>query len=654
MTAISVNPPYPIFTDVDGNPLNDGYIYVGIANQNPEVLPVAVYWDSALTIPAVQPIRTNGGYPARNGTPSRVYTSSDYSITVRNKNGSFVYSAPVSTTYLSSEQVSADDGSGGSLWTTAQGFINKVLSSTGSSILGYIQAGLNRIGTTAQSKLREHHSVFDFMTSAQIAAVKAGTVVDVSSAVQTAIQSINSENITTLYFPAGEYYLATPIVIDMSLQKGLRLTGDSMAGFFATEPGGTKIYGGSGIESLFILTRPDLGTASGYSFECDHISFRSAKTGVGGALSAIKNKIAGAPARLFIVESCNFLQFDKAILSDLSEAVAANPAQTTGICQVILRKNSFVACNYSLYGTGGLGSVMDLVFCDSVSENGGKIYATQLGGTCLISDNLLEGQADAVEINMGYGACEIARNYFEANSGILIKITATNPASKATIRNNYTYNSAGSHVTIENCLTLVEENFEGAGVNFSTPRSNGRSRWNNQSVQRPMTFSFNMCYDLSSISHKTSLLPATLTGAAYVSGGGVTEVTPIGSLDVATLASGPGNWMTPAAPLNANDAIVATALVRRRVGTPFLYLAVYDNAYAYLTNTDTSQAVEGAAVGEWVVWTAVCKVTSGSGGNPRIRWVSAGGTVDIAATYFYSLSAPVANSTPVHLCLPNP
>lgn len=93
MPAISVNQPYPIFTDADGQPLDDAYIYIGAANQNPVSNPITVYWDAALTIPASQPIRTSGGYPVYNGTPARFYVGSSYSILVKDKNGTFVYTA---------------------------------------------------------------------------------------------------------------------------------------------------------------------------------------------------------------------------------------------------------------------------------------------------------------------------------------------------------------------------------------------------------------------------------------------------------------------------------------------------------------------------------------------------------------------------------
>jgi hypothetical protein len=93
MSALSVEPPFPAFAGADGQPLDDGYIWIGTVNLNPITNPIVAYWDSALTITAVQPIRTSGCYPVYQGTPSRIYTASDYSIQVQNKNGTVVYTS---------------------------------------------------------------------------------------------------------------------------------------------------------------------------------------------------------------------------------------------------------------------------------------------------------------------------------------------------------------------------------------------------------------------------------------------------------------------------------------------------------------------------------------------------------------------------------
>lgn len=87
-----VRPPYPIFTETDGQPLENGYLWIGEANLDPQLNPIAVYFDAALTQPASQPIRTGDGYPVNAGTPAQLYIGSgEYSIRVTNKNGSLIY-----------------------------------------------------------------------------------------------------------------------------------------------------------------------------------------------------------------------------------------------------------------------------------------------------------------------------------------------------------------------------------------------------------------------------------------------------------------------------------------------------------------------------------------------------------------------------------
>lgn len=127
-----INAPFPVFTGADGTPLEAGYIYIGSANQNPETNPVSVYWDSALTIPAAQPIRTVGGYPSRNGAPARIYVDGDYSVTVRDKQQRFVFSAMSAIGAASADAVA------------------------------FTQTGTGAVARTVQSKLEEYPSNKDF------------------------------------------------------------------------------------------------------------------------------------------------------------------------------------------------------------------------------------------------------------------------------------------------------------------------------------------------------------------------------------------------------------------------------------------------------------------------------------------------------------
>ena len=93
MSAVSIKPPYPAFAGADGQPLENGYIWIGTVNLSPQTNPISVYWDAANTIAAPQPIRTLNGYPSRNGTPARFYVASDYSIQVLDSKGSVVYTS---------------------------------------------------------------------------------------------------------------------------------------------------------------------------------------------------------------------------------------------------------------------------------------------------------------------------------------------------------------------------------------------------------------------------------------------------------------------------------------------------------------------------------------------------------------------------------
>lgn len=173
MSAITIEPPFPVFTDTDGNPLEDGYIYIGIENLNPETNPLQVYWDAALSIPAAQPLRTIGGYVSRNGSPGQLYADAvNYSILVKAKNGVLVWSS------LSGTGISPN-----------------------SNGITFIQAGTGAVATTVQAKLRESVSVKDF------GAVGDG-VTDDTAGLQAAINYAIGQD-KTLRIPAGEYLYST-------------------------------------------------------------------------------------------------------------------------------------------------------------------------------------------------------------------------------------------------------------------------------------------------------------------------------------------------------------------------------------------------------------------------------------------------------------
>jgi hypothetical protein len=98
MSALSIQVPFPVFQGRDGQPLENGYVWIGEPNLNPQTNPVVAYFDAALTIPAPQPLRTLNGYVSRAGTPAQIYVDGvNFSILVQDSKGSMVYNFPDGT-----------------------------------------------------------------------------------------------------------------------------------------------------------------------------------------------------------------------------------------------------------------------------------------------------------------------------------------------------------------------------------------------------------------------------------------------------------------------------------------------------------------------------------------------------------------------------
>lgn len=104
---LATDAPFSQYFDLDGRPLDAGFLHFGQVDQNPETNPVTVYWDAALTQPAAQPVRTLNGFPIRAGSIGFLYAADNYSLTIRNRIGSLVLYAPSSLNFNVSSQVQA-------------------------------------------------------------------------------------------------------------------------------------------------------------------------------------------------------------------------------------------------------------------------------------------------------------------------------------------------------------------------------------------------------------------------------------------------------------------------------------------------------------------------------------------------------------------
>lgn len=192
MAALSIQVPYPVFYDRDGQPLDNGNIYIGVANLDPVTNPLQVYYDEALTIAASQPLRTSSGYVYRNGTPTQLYVNAtDFSITVNDDKNLFVYSFP--------------EGTG-------------IGASAGSIEYDPPFAGAVTSGYTVQDKLSQAVSVKDFGATGD-------GVTDDTTALTTAINFGISQQ-REVYFPAGTYMCNLDLTADNASSNKISWVGE--------------------------------------------------------------------------------------------------------------------------------------------------------------------------------------------------------------------------------------------------------------------------------------------------------------------------------------------------------------------------------------------------------------------------------------------
>jgi hypothetical protein len=290
MSALSVSSPFPIFTDIDGQPLEAGYVWIGTANLDPQVNPINAYWDAALTIVAVQPIRTLGGYPANSGTPARVYVDSDYSIRVMNKNGSVVYSAPAAT----------------------ERYSDVVVGDINASNVIYDPAGTGAVATTVQGKLRESVSVNDF------GAVGDG-VTDDTAAIRLAIDSGAAE---INFQPGGIYRMKMAFIT----AGNVKLNGNGATIVQYHDDVNSTVVGGNAgeykVSAAFFLKRGSVNVEiTGFKFTTNDASFPALAATFGSYFPSIggqfsdntyihDNNFSGGKDRCLFIQAGQNLRFE--------------------------------------------------------------------------------------------------------------------------------------------------------------------------------------------------------------------------------------------------------------------------------------------------------------------------------------------------------
>lgn len=506
MSALSIQPTYPIFTDIDGQPLEDGYVWIGVANLQPIGNPITVYWDAALTIPAVQPIRTRGGYPMNSGTPARLYVNSDYSIQVQNKNGSVLYSSLTAT----------------------ERYNDIVISSIDATKVNFLQAGANAVTRTAQSKMRDSVSVKDF------GAVGDGITND-TAAFQNAVNSL--VNGGTVYMPAGTYLLDSvdiphePITIQMigaGTSATILLMNSPTSPVIRTLPFVGPYRNTGSVFSDFAVKAHPLGSASNLNhiaIDCEsfsEVTFRNLRFMSNGSGSCgIFIRVIGGPNRFtYAVHIENLI---------VAGNVGPNYVVKTddGGGGVFTNPNLVYISKCWIYANSNMIAAFDMSCCSeyvvdrSLVESTGN-YGVILGARGRISDNWFESQAisplqfQASTIgSLDSNGNIITANYFSGYSGAFDVNTCLGNLFLANEGGAYTYSKS-----ISAPLSISKDNFPAIPTVAQTFGTVGTLALTTQAVTNIQSGTYTLVYGFipgSALQHNVGFTVTAPAGFAIAS-----------------------------------------------------------------------------------------------------------------------------------------
>lgn len=209
---LAVDTPFRQFFDLNGDPLQNGSIFFGVAGQNPETNPVTVYWDAAGTQPAAQPISVSNGYPLRYGSPALIYASGDVSITVRDKKGRVVVASSSSASYNNSQV----------LQTQLDAFSSYTDNTKGAALSGFNPTLNYAVRTLGKSLADREWNCGDFPWLAKFD----GTTDD-TAAIAACFNALYAAGGGTLMMPKGTA-MVTSLALNWATEKSIVIRGQGM------------------------------------------------------------------------------------------------------------------------------------------------------------------------------------------------------------------------------------------------------------------------------------------------------------------------------------------------------------------------------------------------------------------------------------------
>lgn len=218
------------FFDANGNPLVGGKLYSYAAGTT---TPLATYTGNTTTTANTNPVILNS-----RGEAGVWLSSSYYKLKLTDSNDVEIWTVDNVGGFATMADLTA----------AIAALTASLASSSGSSMIGFIQAGTSAVATTAQAKMRETISVKDF------GAVGDDTHDDTTN-IQAAINYANTIG-GDVYFPAGVYKITNGLTIDNSGD-----TADTFkASMYGDSSSSARIHGAAGSYDMLTITG---GTGAG-------------------------------------------------------------------------------------------------------------------------------------------------------------------------------------------------------------------------------------------------------------------------------------------------------------------------------------------------------------------------------------------------------
>lgn len=417
MTNFSIGSQLPIFLGLNGSGLNNGAVYIGMPNQDPQTFPKTVYWDEAGTDPVDQSsgIATVGGYIARMGTPASIYLDGPYSIRALDRFGNQVFYLP----YVASAAL----------------LLEALLASpAGAGMVGWQAPQAGSVARNQDEVNKDRPSVMDFIDESQWDFIRDNDYASQDpSLVAAGVNAAFTAGVG--YMPSGTYYVDAPLIF----KSGLAVAG---AGRRKTTIR-SEVIG----DSTF---KTDAGCAFWY---IGQMSLRgNTLTGVDGnghAIDLIDNDIAGgakSPSQgmIYQVEIAGFNGLGRRDSQVSAPSIAACAVIGVNALQNLIRDVYISDCGHGFYFKDCENTRVENCGVDGITKFAALVMSSE--NTVFLNSTLIDAGDGTPDPNYPATATSLGSGIFCSyqNNGLLVEGSKfkNNYAGNATIQSLFSNNDA--------------------------------------------------------------------------------------------------------------------------------------------------------------------------------------------------------------------